>query len=106
MFEGKPPLNPHGCTPDKDSDQSANLRELTWADLRARLEAASELRASMERGDSHPGASFDAGFASCIASRENGKDAVNPDDLANGKGNWPNDGATHSADKPASRGNT
>jgi len=106
MFEGKPPLVPQGHASQGDCGQSAQLRELTWADLRARLEAAQELRTSMGRENHQPKASFDAGFASCLASRQNGKEAVNPDDSANGKGDWPNNGATHSAAKSASRGNT
>lgn len=106
MYEGKPPFAPAGQRPDRDSGPVTPLRELTWSDLRARLEAARDLRAGMEREHDHPPASFDAGFASCLAARGNGKEDVNPSDLANGKGSGRNEGIAHDVVPSVSRGNT
>ncbi len=82
MFEANPPKAFHG----NESGKAGELRPLTWSDLRARLEAARDLRAAMlaDAEDAH--ASFDAHFARQLTDRANGKDAVYPDDLANGKG--------------------
>lgn len=58
---------------------------MTWSDLRASLEAARDLRASLSaRSDEHL-ASFDAHSARHIAGLAESKHAVNPDNLANGK---------------------
>ncbi len=73
-----------------ESGDADALREMTWGDLRSRLEAARDLRASLRANlgagaDEHL-ASFDAHSARHIAGLAEGKHAVNPEDLANGKG--------------------
>ena len=75
--------------------ESDSLRELTWGDLRMRLEAARDLRVSLARTAMQDPASFDAPAARHVAALEHGKDAVNPTDLANGKGNGGKTAASH-----------
>jgi hypothetical protein len=89
MFEGKLPLVPvaHDCGPDfrGDPGDAAPLRAMSWSDLRASLEAARDLRASLSaRSDEHM-ASFDAHSARHIAGLTESYHGINPDDLANGK---------------------
>lgn len=87
MFEGKPPLSGES-RPLGEWDGEA-LRPLSWGDLVARLSAARDLRAAFEPGEGGPAdsaASFDAGCARRIAAHHNGKDAVNLDSSADGKG--------------------
>lgn len=71
-----------------EADQAVgdSLRELSWADLRSRLEAARDLRVSLARIGVGDPASFDPPAARHVAALEHGKEAVNPSDLANGKG--------------------
>ena len=86
MFEGKPPV-----APAADHDALQGLRPLAWAELRARLTAAHDLRASLARSDDGGEASFDAGSARRLAAHHDegegeGEDAVNPEISVNGKG--------------------
>ena len=82
MIEANPPKAFNGS----ESGKAGELRPLTWSDLRARLEAARDLRATMLADAENPHASFDAHFARQLAGHADGKEAVNLDDLANGKG--------------------
>ena len=82
MFEGKPPF------PEDPSREV--LRPLQWAELASRLAAARDLRASLREGGKGGDASFDAGSARWIAAHRDDKDRVNPEDLANRKGDWDN----------------
>ncbi len=90
MFEGKPPIVPEGHDSLGDLAGADSLRPLTWSDLRARLEAARDFRASLRQGECGEIASFDAVSARRIASLANGKHGVNPSDLANSKQNGRN----------------
>jgi hypothetical protein len=80
-----------------DGAEDDSLKAITWSDLRARLEAARDLRATLHERDEADGASFDVPAARRIASLADGKDRVNPTDLANGKGTRSNEGASHDA---------
>lgn len=97
MFEGKPP-QPQLAKPDEaEAEAPDDLRLLTWSDLRERLDAARELRAAMMSKTEERLASFDAHSASRIAAQTDGKEAVNPDNLGNGKGpGFKNDAASAS----------
>lgn len=93
MFEGKPPKahkTPQAFgfgAADSPAESGVDaLHTLSWSDLRARLEAARDLRAAMLAQAEEPHASFDSHCARRLADLAEGKDAVNPDDLANGKG--------------------
>lgn len=86
MFEGKLPKAPGAQDSAAQSSCSGSLRAMTWGDLRARLEAARDLRMSIAHPDHEVPTSFDAHSARRIAALANGKDAVNPEDLAIGKG--------------------
>jgi hypothetical protein len=83
MFEAKPPAT---SQPAADSSESAPLREMTWSDLRARLDAVRDLRHVLSAKGVDQMASFDAQSARHIAALADDKHAVNPQDLANGKG--------------------
>lgn len=94
MFEGNLPLahlaHDFGADSHGESGDAEDLREVSWSDLRSRLEAARDLRASLravadEQCVDH-WASFDAHSARHIAALTECKHAVNPEDLANGKG--------------------
>jgi hypothetical protein len=93
MFEGKLPLAQvaHDFGPDFGPDSTCDfgdatpLREMTWSDLRSRLEAARDLRASLQAVAAERLASFDAHSARHIAGLAECKHAVNPEDSANGK---------------------
>jgi hypothetical protein len=85
MFEGKPPIVPEGHDSRGELAGADSLRPLTWSDLRARLEAARDFRASLRQGEGGEFASFDATSARRIAALANGKRGVNPSDLANRK---------------------
>jgi hypothetical protein len=87
MFEGKPPIVPEGHDSHRELAGVDSLRPLTWSDLRARLEAARDFRASMRQGEDGEIASFDAVSARRIAALSNSKHGVNPSDLANRKQN-------------------
>ena len=75
--------------------QGDSLRELTWGDLRSRLDAARDLRVTLARSVVADAASFDAPVARHVAELEHGKEVVNPSDLANGKGIDGNTAASH-----------
>lgn len=97
MFEGKLPSLPLGRGAAANPAEGDSLREISWSDLRARLEAARDLRASLDCDGREALASFDAPFARRIAELGEGKEVVNPSDLANGKGNCPIPGASQDA---------
>ena len=84
MFESKPPEAP---------EQEDMLRELSWSDLVARLNAARDLRQHLETTADHlHPASFDVESASSIVHHPEGADkkaytAVNQEISAYGKGN-------------------
>ena len=81
MFEAKPPI-PYDA---RDTGEGGELRTLTWSDLRTRLDAARDLRSSLQSAcDS--ATSFDALAATRIAGRPGSIQRVNPDDLGHGKG--------------------
>lgn len=77
--------------------EGESLREISWSDLRARLDAARDLRASLAQAQDLEGASFDLPAARCIAALGDGKDVVNRTDLANGKGTCAIAGPSHVA---------
>lgn len=95
MFEAKPPLMTPFTGGEAGPAEDDSLRELSWADLRSRLEAARDLRVSLARAVVVDLASFDAPAARHMAALENGKESVNPSDLANGKGIGGNTAASH-----------
>ncbi|MXO70581.1 hypothetical protein [Alteraurantiacibacter buctensis] len=99
MFEGKPPLTAPQTGPAASLVEGDSLRELTWGDLRLRLAAARDLRLSLAREAVREAASFDAPVARQVAALEhgldNGKEVVNPSDLANGKGIGGTPAASH-----------
>jgi hypothetical protein len=97
MFEGNLPATPGFTGVEATLADSDSLRELSWSDLRARLEAARDLRLSLAHGAVQDMASFDAPMARHVAALANVKDAVNPADLANGKGTGSNTLASHDA---------
>ena len=97
MFEGKLPSLPAARGASASPAEGDSLREVSWSDLRARLEAARDLRSSLSSAGREALASFDAPFARRIAELEDGKGVVNPSDLANGKGTWPIDGVSQDA---------
>ncbi len=86
MFEGNPP-RPAEARPLDREQESGVLRELTWAELVARLSASRGLREPFrdECGDTSSGASFDAAFARRIAAHHGGKDFLNHAALVDGK---------------------
>ncbi len=86
MFEGKPPKAPLAPDFGPAGGDAGMLREMTWSDLRARLDAARDLREALHQVEEEHLASFDASSARHIAALAQGKHSVNPDDLANGKG--------------------
>jgi len=85
MFEGNPPRPTDArLLPQEQWDGDA-LRELTWADLVARLSATRCCRGEMVSEDPGHDASFDASNARRIAAHHSGKPPVNLDDLTDGK---------------------
>ena len=85
MFEGKPPHAPGAPACDTASGDAVALREMTWSDLRARLDAARDLRLALQADHSEEElASFDALSARLIAAQE-GKQDINLDGLGKGK---------------------
>ncbi len=99
MFEGKSPFSPQPTGSPTAPVDGDSLRELSWSDLRARLAAARDLRASLARSAIRSPvrdmASFDGQSARHVAALASGKDGVNPSDLANGKGNGSMTAASH-----------
>ena len=103
MLEGKfPQARVNGHESGEDSESAVPMRPLSWSDIRARLEAARDLREALSKNPGQPHASF----ASQIAAPGNSKQHVNLTDLANGKGSHPIDGASTDGAETASRGNT
>lgn len=95
MFEAKSPLMSPATGNATALAEGDSLRELSWVDLRSRLEAARDLRVSLARAVVEDPASFDAPAARHVAALEHGKEVVNPTDLANGKGIGGNTAASH-----------
>lgn len=87
MFEGKPPRPGQARPLVTEPWQTDALRELSWADLVARLSASRGIRGGEQVGDQSVGieASFDADCARRIAALHNGEQLINPDDSGNGK---------------------
>ena len=109
MFEGKPPEAHTGRNSGSGAPPEEDLRVLSWSDLVARLEAARDLREQISAGEEAGVASFDAHCARRLAAQHdfeegNGKQAVNPDDLANGKWAAGNEGSRADNEPPDTRG--
>ena len=85
MFEGKPPRFGDARPLEEEPWEGEALRELTWADLVARLSATRGMRAVPEDPGEAGEASFDASSARRIAAHHNGKQPVNLDDSSYGK---------------------
>lgn len=85
MLEGDPPKASAAANSAVGDDQAETLHEISWSDLRARLEAARDLRETMLAAAARRLSSFDAYSAQLIAAQGDGKQPVNPDDLVNGK---------------------
>lgn len=85
MFEGKHPLKGDARPLGEEGDQGEFLRELTWADLTARLEASRSRGEAAEQAQDAGDASFDASCARRIAAHHNGKCDVNHDGSSYGK---------------------
>ena len=86
MFEGKPPRPAEVRALAEEPWEGEALRELSWADLVARLAASRGVRGAYGQDDEGGEASFDALSASRIAAHHNGKHGVNLDNSSNGKG--------------------
>ena len=93
MFEGNPPRQAK-ARPLDGEQEGGILRELTWAELVARLSTSRTMRVAPpglgepfgdEGGDASFGASFDAGCARRIAAHHSGKDFLNHAALDDGK---------------------
>lgn len=70
----------------RESDFGANgLRILSWGEVTARLEAARDLRRMMAARHDIGAGSFNLASARHLAAQGDGKPAVNPIALANGK---------------------
>jgi hypothetical protein len=93
MFEGKSPFaamlrnEPSAVATDEP------LREISWSDLRARLEAARDLRQSLVLAELTGTASFGAPVAHWAESKQ----TVNLSVLGNGKGHHAMPGTLHDA---------
>ena len=85
MFHGKPPHPGNAHPPAEVQDERGILRELTWADLVARLKASRGGRDVFGEADEAMDASFDATCARRIAAHHNGKSSVNLEDSSYGK---------------------
>jgi hypothetical protein len=85
MYEGK--INRAGIMPPLDLPEAGqdDLRAVKWSDLVAKFDAARGLRAELGAGEADGDASFDPDSARHIAALAGGKQAVNFDNLANGK---------------------
>jgi len=84
MFEGKPPQLGDARVLGSENGEGEFLRELTWADLVARLQLSrwrGEIGPNPEEGE----ASFNAGCARKMVDRPNGNLPVNREDSAIGK---------------------
>lgn len=107
MFEEKitPPRRSGQCRKDKDGEA---LRPLTWLEVRARLDAARDLRRETARMKDTPSASFAAEAASHLRDYAKGIPDVNLDGLGNGKDEQGKDGVatqpTHTKHTPGVRG--
>ena len=109
MFEPKHPFAADHAARDPEAGPQAELRAVSWSELNARLSAARELRNVLASSEPETAASFDAEFARHVAHlheahEEERHDAVNRDDLANGKGAGGNTDGTDEEPRPASRG--
>jgi hypothetical protein len=85
MYEAKPPRQGDAHPLHEESWEGEALRELTWADLVARLSASRCLKGEFAPGDGDGEASFDASCARRIAAHHHGESPVNPDYSSNGK---------------------
>jgi len=104
MIEGDFPKARENRQGSGNSADSGPLHELSWSDLRARFEAACDLRAALSEEGMDGPASFDADSARRIAALANSKPVVNRDDLANGKAAGDISGAGATGDRPGTRG--
>lgn len=116
MFEGKPPIASGASDSHHAKSVSGELCTLDWAELKAKLAAARDLRREFAPGEDSALASFDADCAHRLASHQekfpegltecDDERGVNPDDLANGKGVCATNGRHAENGDPATRGNT
>jgi len=82
MFEGKPPRQGDARALGSEGGEGEFLRELTWADLVARLQLS---RGRIGQAPDDVEASFDSGNAGRIVADLNGKRPVNLEDSGIGK---------------------
>lgn len=85
MFEGKVPRKGEAHPLGTEREEGEFLRELSWADLVARLEVSRGRGEAAEQSRGAVAGSFDAGCAKRIAAHHNGKSGVNLDGSSNGK---------------------
>ena len=106
MFEGKLPKAQKAQDSAVQTRCADSLRAMTWSDLRARLDAARDLRSAIVDSDHEAPASFDVHSARRIAALANGKEAVNLDDLGIGKGTGCKKATSFDDGTRSDRGNT
>ena len=85
MFQDKPPRPVDAHPLAEVQDEAGILREMTWADLVARLKASRGRRDAFGEADEEVDASFDATCARRIAAHHNGKPSVNLEASSYGK---------------------
>jgi hypothetical protein len=85
MFEGKPPRTGDARPLSEEGEAGGFLRELTWADLVARLRVSRCRSDAFDSSEEAGDASFDATCARRIAAHHNGKASVNLDNSSYGK---------------------
>lgn len=85
MFEGTPPQSGNAHPLGEEGVEAGFLRELSWADLVARLRVSRCREEAFDPSEEAGDASFDAGCARRIAAHHNGKSSVNLDDSSYGK---------------------
>ncbi|MGB3165790.1 MAG: hypothetical protein WBA68_03340 [Alteraurantiacibacter sp.] len=110
MFEGKPPIAAPCAKLEADDTRPRELHPIVWSELTAKLSAVRDLRRELAREADEGDASFDPHGARVIASHHErdegeGKPDVNPDSLANGKGDVAMDGSYGIDGNAADRGN-
>lgn len=85
MYEAKPPRLGDAHPLQEESWEDEALRELTWADLVARLSASRCLKGEFVPTEGEGEASFDASCARRIAAHHQGDSPINPEFSSYGK---------------------
>ncbi|KPL69023.1 hypothetical protein SZ64_13475 [Erythrobacter sp. SG61-1L] len=85
MYEARIIHSGEEPTPSEVAVGGTQLRELSWGDIAARLAAARDFRRLSAAHNPLAGGSFDLSSARHLAALGEGKPAVNPIVLANGK---------------------